>query len=279
MTDHAPDIGSEIAEIVALVEREASGVPLYWNIRTPWAVHGYIRRAEELAARLDPGASILDFGCGAGLMSFLLTQRGFAVTAVDVRRRDMVISRTAGVEPAMVASRGPLPFDAASFDAVVAVGVLEHVADPHERLRELRRVLRPGGRLFILYYPNGWSWIERAADLFHDRASGTDDEGNLLGHDRKMSQHGVAELIRGSGFRVEHAETRDILPRRMLTMPGFMRRQTVMRWQRTAAVERALGAIPGLRRIGSNVNVVARRPEGEPDEAGEAVRDRAAATG
>jgi SAM-dependent methyltransferase len=56
-----------------------------------------------------------------------------------------------------------LPYEDGVFDAVIASGVLEHVPMDYESLKELNRILRPGGRLIIAYLPNRFSvqewWI------------------------------------------------------------------------------------------------------------------------
>jgi 2-polyprenyl-6-hydroxyphenyl methylase/3-demethylubiquinone-9 3-methyltransferase len=99
------------------------------------------------------GKTVLDLGCAGGFMAEALAQRGAQVTGIDpaadaiaaarahARAQDLRIGYDVGVGEA-------LPYDTASFDAVVCVDVLEHVADLNKVLAEVVRVLRPGG-LFL----------------------------------------------------------------------------------------------------------------------------------
>ena len=100
-----------------------------------------------------PGRDVLDLGCAGGFMAEALAQRGATVTGIDpaadaidaarahARRGGLRIGYDVGVGEA-------LPYADASFDAVVCVDVLEHVADLTKVLAEVARVLRPGG-LFL----------------------------------------------------------------------------------------------------------------------------------
>jgi SAM-dependent methyltransferase len=78
-----------------------------------------------------------------------------------------------------------LPFSSNSFDAVIASGVLEHTAMDYESLKELHRVLKPGGALVITYLPNWLSfreWMRRALWKrdFHRRLYGMGETKQLL---------------------------------------------------------------------------------------------------
>lgn len=100
------------------------------------------------------GRRVLDAGCGDGALACSLALRGAVATGVDADPGMLVAARSraeaAGVEVAFGEARlEHLPFPDASFDVVVAVAVLCFVPDAAGALRELARVLRPGGRLVI----------------------------------------------------------------------------------------------------------------------------------
>lgn len=96
------------------------------------------------------GRRILDAGCGSGPLSAALRDRGAVVTGVDVSARMLALARRRLGDDAdlhVVDLSGPLPFGDDAFDDVVASLVLHYLEDWGPTLAELRRVLRPGGRL------------------------------------------------------------------------------------------------------------------------------------
>lgn len=105
---------------------------------------------------LEKGAPVLDAGAGAGVATVALARRGLSVTAVDpaegmiaeIRQQ----ARAARAGHLIVARRGDvhtLPFGDASFQAVISLGVIPWLHSPRRALRELVRVMRPGGWLVV----------------------------------------------------------------------------------------------------------------------------------
>ena len=121
-----------------------------------WGV-AELRRLE--VADLDvlgvrPGARALDVGCQVGRLVKRLAGRGCETVGVDIIRRDLLAAarrlRDAGLPAHFVAADGGrLPFIDASFDFITCTETLEHMADAWFTLRELVRVLKPGGRILI----------------------------------------------------------------------------------------------------------------------------------
>ncbi len=96
------------------------------------------------------GRAVLDLGCAGGFMAEALAQRGAQVTGIDPAAEAISAARaharTGGLRIGYDVGVGEaLPYDSASFDAVVCVDVLEHVADLNKVLAEVARTLRPGG--------------------------------------------------------------------------------------------------------------------------------------
>lgn len=156
--------------------------------------HGWFSgRREVLAAELDrlvgppcPGAlQILDAGSGAGLMLEELATRG-DVCAVDEDPRAVRAASARGLGDVRRASIDRLPFEAACFDLVTCLDVLEHVSDDRAALRELWRVARGGGRLLVAVpaLPMLWSG--------HDVASG---------HRRRYRRAGLLAAAADAGWR------------------------------------------------------------------------------
>ena len=146
-----------------------------------------------IAASPIPDGPILDVGCGAGALVEALRRRGLPAAGVDSSPRAAHLTG-AGDAPAVCAALPDTPFAAASLAAVTLFHVLEHVADPAECLLAARRLLQPGGRLFV-QLPNAASWQFL---LLGRRWSALDVPRHLV-HFRAED---LEDLLTGCGFRV-----------------------------------------------------------------------------
>jgi len=122
---------------------------------------GYVRDRVAAHWQRDPlggdplqGLSLLDIGCGGGLLSEPMTRLGAAVTGVDASSRNISVAslHAEGQGLAIDYRQGTaeaLAESGAQFDVVLALEIVEHVADVDLFLRSCGRIVKPGGLLFL----------------------------------------------------------------------------------------------------------------------------------
>jgi len=97
------------------------------------------------------GRKLLDVGCARGRFSKALAQRGARITGIDAAEKFISIARGNVPDATFeVASATDIRFEDNSFDGVFCLEVLEHVPETEKAVREMTRVLRPGGKIIII---------------------------------------------------------------------------------------------------------------------------------
>lgn len=104
--------------------------------------------------------SVLDLGCGSGNISEKLLQRGCTVVGIDFSEVALEKARKKGITAKQANVDEGLPEPDNTYDVVWAGDIIEHVFDPMGLIKEVRRVLRPGG-VFLLTIPNDVGLISR----------------------------------------------------------------------------------------------------------------------
>src|SRR5438094_4832154 len=116
---------------------------------------------ELVEAAIPASSRILDAGCGSGVTAARLMERGYAVWGIDLAEPMIRQARElCGSDQFGVGDIEHLPFADNSFDVVVSLGVIEYLESDEQALREIRRVLRPGGRA-VVAIPSGSSPLRR----------------------------------------------------------------------------------------------------------------------
>jgi len=128
-----------------------------------YALFEYYRSAKVLAlldrVGVDVGGRVLDAGCGGGGMPLSLAEHAHLVVGIDPIDRfgdaGVRLARERGLSNLLFtrADGMALPFPDQAFDLVLSHAVIEHVADAARYLAECRRVLRPGGRMYLSTAP------------------------------------------------------------------------------------------------------------------------------
>ena len=132
-----------------------------------WNLAGYTNQAIYTAtlAMLDQKHQlVLDVGCGTGLMSARLAASGRNVVGVDLSTAMIKRARRRSAPNLefLHADAEDLPFESASFDAVVNLISFHHYPNPSAAASEFRRVLRPGGRLVLIAFDRNSRYITLA---------------------------------------------------------------------------------------------------------------------
>ena len=153
-----------------LVQQHFRSTLPYWEqIYGDSTVYGRIyqeraRRAIAYADRIDlpSDAPVLEIGCGPGVITTALARKGVTVWAIDTLEemveRTQTVADSAGVGSRVFAQVGHVdhvPFADAAFELVVLIGVSEWLESLRQPLREIFRVLKPGGHL-IISADNNW---------------------------------------------------------------------------------------------------------------------------
>jgi ubiquinone/menaquinone biosynthesis C-methylase UbiE len=115
---------------------------------------------ELISGRNFNGKKVLDDGCGTGWFGKMLQEEGAKVVGIDIS--ETLLKEATKYIPSKKASSYDLPFESQSFDYVISFMVLHILDDPVKVLREIYRVLVPGGKLYFgIVHPNAEKWDEK----------------------------------------------------------------------------------------------------------------------
>jgi SAM-dependent methyltransferase len=204
-------------------------------------INAYYERPAILALAGDvAGRRILDAGCGSGPLFAALRDRGAVVTGFDKSAGMLELARRRLGDSAdlRVADLGsPLSFPDGTFDDVIASLVLHYLEDWGPTLVELRRVLKPGGRLIVsVDHPFAINAIHREAGRKADYFATYNHtaEWTMGGQTARMSfwqrpLHAMTDAFTAAGFRIAVISepepvpaARELFPDEIATKPRFL---------------------------------------------------------
>jgi ubiquinone/menaquinone biosynthesis C-methylase UbiE len=111
--------------------------------------------ARRVAARVRPGAQILEVAPGPGYLAIELAKHGYSVATLDISKSFVLIARENAARAGVAVdirqgNAADMPFPDTSFEFVVCMAAFKNFTDPLGALNEMHRVLRPGGQALIL---------------------------------------------------------------------------------------------------------------------------------
>ena len=187
----------------------------------------------SLAYDETDGLRVLDVGCGQGIDVYRYALAGARATGIDLTPRHVELARAhlaaMDLEAEIVQGDAEaLPFPDASFDRVSSNGVLHHTPDMPAALREIRRVLAPGGEARVIVYNRNsfhyWLWQVLYEGVLRGGLAKERSMAGVLSHGVEHSSIGarplvrvysprqVRELMTDAGFAGVTTEVRHFLP-------------------------------------------------------------------
>lgn len=173
---------------------------------------------------------VLEIGCGAGYDAYEIVRNGARYTGIDITPENPERVRKHlglfGYQPnVMQADAEQLPFSDQSFDVVFSNGVLHHTPDMPKAFREASRVVRPGGRFWVVVYNRNSVFYRVTLGVFDHIIGGgwrtrslrerlamieftTSDELPLV---NVYSPAELSQLLRDAGFKVERTWVRKLV--------------------------------------------------------------------
>jgi len=222
-----------------------------YELRRHEGYHALVDELEvEFALRWARGASVLEAGCGTGLILDRLRPHARRTLGVDLSGGMLAHAHRRGL-PVVQGSVTQLPFPDGAFDVVCSFKVLAHVEPIRDALAELSRVTRPGGHLVLEFYnPYSLRGLVKRLKPPTPISERADDESVYTRYDTLSS---VKALLPARHEIVDLRGVRVVTPAAAaFAVPPLARALRV--------VERAACDAPVLRRLGGFLIVAARKP-------------------
>ncbi|HEX5602437.1 MAG TPA: methyltransferase domain-containing protein, partial [Pyrinomonadaceae bacterium] len=194
-------------------EMQSHHYPILYQVEdTHWWYVGRRRIIQSLVEKISATLKtqrILDVGCGTGANLKMLAAYGKA-EGVDISPQAVDFCHERGLDSVKLGAVEQLPYESDSFELVTALDVIEHLDDDIAGLREMRRVLRPDGRILVFVPALMFLW-------------GVQDD--VSNHRRRYTLPSLLKAVEEAGFSVEWSSYANI----SFFLPVLIVR-SVMRW-------------------------------------------------
>jgi ubiquinone/menaquinone biosynthesis C-methylase UbiE len=162
----------------------------------------YIRQIHEIAPLLPGRGKILDIGCGMGHVTAMLSslRPDLEIIGGDIQPHAAWAQFVKYYPRYLVCNGLALPFKEA-FDLVTVFGVMEHTNNDSAFLKEIYRVLKPGGRVIIFNLPNKYSLSECGADRM-----------GMWTHENKYTKNYIRRIIKDASLDIKSIDIEFFIP-------------------------------------------------------------------
>lgn len=194
----------------------------------------------------------LDIGCFKGHLLTAAHKRGWSVYGTEISRQAVAYARQKAQLSVFLGSLEAAAYPTRSFDAIVMLDVIEHLSDPLEYLREIRRILRPGGGLY-LDTPN-YSSLTR-------RFYGKEWANFFPWHQYYFTPQTLSRLLQTAGLQVQHLEAIGVSPlSRYNAYQSLITQQSIANSSRRHLKSLARRYVPELRHLLLNLQGLGNLP-------------------
>jgi len=233
----------------------ASGFDFMGYLHHKFSLDIIIEREMRIVDMIAPyvRGRMLDWGCHHGHAAWLLRRRygsSVQIYGCDVFPEDAYkpFYEASGLVYTRLHHDYRLDYEDGFFDVVLSNGVLEHVTDEGQSIREIHRILKLGGLFVITALPNKYSYTEAVSRL-----------RKISPHERLYTVTGLDRTLSAAGFRTVSSKHFFVLPTMLAGFPEGMRRLYDKARRAVAVCNRLLEAVWPLNRVSSSLLFVAQK--------------------
>jgi len=181
---------------------------------------------DRIKKHLKADSVVLDLGAGAGIIPLDFKGQVLRVCGVDPDQR---VLQNPYLDEAKTGCAESIPYDDETFDIVICMHLLEHLCHPQDAFKEIHRVLKPKGSLFIKT-TNKYHYVPVLAQItplcfhkFYNKLRGRETEDTFPTYYRANSERQINRYAESTGFSIESLELIEGRPEYLrLTWPAYL---------------------------------------------------------